>query len=106
MINTSAAYKEAIKKNRILHHEAKIEFSDGTALTPQDQDLYTFKISENTSNEKSFDLGSAIAKQLKEESTGLFVTTKSLFSNDAISGDIVIPHTLQASLTMFPRVAG
>ena len=44
MINTSAAYKEAIKKNRILHHEAKIEFSDGTALTPQDQDLYTFKI--------------------------------------------------------------
>ena len=40
MINTSAAYKEAIKKNRILHHEAKIEFSDGTALTPQDQDLY------------------------------------------------------------------
>lgn len=64
MINTSAAYKEAIKKNRILHHEAKIEFSDGTTLTPQDQDLYTFKISENTSNEKSFDLGSAIAKQL------------------------------------------
>lgn len=64
MINTSAAYKEAIKKNRILHHEAKIEFSDGTALTPQDQNLYTFKISENTSNEKSFDLGSAIAKQL------------------------------------------
>ncbi|NSK79793.1 hypothetical protein HQK08_07670 [Blautia massiliensis] len=64
MIDTSAAYKEAIKKNRILHHEAKIEFSDGTALTPQDQDLYTFKISENTSNEKSFDLGSAIAKQL------------------------------------------
>ena len=64
MINTSAAYKEAIKKNRILHHEAKIEFSDGTAITPQDQDLYTFKISENTSNEKSFDLGSAIAKQL------------------------------------------
>lgn len=32
MINTSAAYKEAIKKNRILHHEAKIEFSDGTGI--------------------------------------------------------------------------
>lgn len=44
MINTSAAYKEAIKKNRILHHEAKIEFSDGTALTPQDQDLYRFHL--------------------------------------------------------------
>lgn len=64
MIDTSAAYKEAIKKNRILHHEAKIEFSDETVLTPQDQDLYTFKISENTSNEKTFDVGSAIAKQL------------------------------------------
>ena len=38
MINTSAAYKEAIKKNRILHHEAKIEFADGAVLTPQDQD--------------------------------------------------------------------
>ncbi len=65
MINTSAAYKEAIKKNRVLHHEAKIEFTDGTTLTPQDQDLYTFKISENTSNENSFDIGSAIAKQLE-----------------------------------------
>lgn len=65
MINTSAAYKEAIKKNRILHHEAKIEFADGATLTPQDQELYTFKISENTSNENSFDIGSAIAKQLE-----------------------------------------
>ena len=63
MINTSAAYKEAIKKNRILHHEAKIEFADGAVLTPQDQELYTFKISENSSNQESFDIGSAIAKQ-------------------------------------------
>lgn len=65
MINTSAAYKEAIKKNRIIHHEAKIEFADGATLTPQDQELYTFKVSENTSNENSFDIGSAIAKQLE-----------------------------------------
>ena len=65
MINTSAAYKEAIKKNRILHHEAKIEFADGAVLTPQDQELYTFKISENSSNQESFDIGSAIAKQLE-----------------------------------------
>lgn len=65
MINTSAEYKEAILKNRVLHHEAKIEFVDGTVLTPQDADLYIFKISDNTSNTNSFDIGAAIAKQLE-----------------------------------------
>ena len=65
MINTSAKYKEAILKNRVLHHEAKIEFVDGTVLTPQDADLYIFKISDNASNTNSFDIGAAIAKQLE-----------------------------------------
>lgn len=65
MINTSAEYKEAILKNRVLHHEAKIEFADGTVLTAQDAELYTFKISDNTSNTTSFDVGAAIAKQLE-----------------------------------------
>lgn len=64
MINTSAEYKTAILNNRILHHEATIEFTDGTTLTPKDIDLYTFKITENTSNQNSFDIGSVIAKQL------------------------------------------
>lgn len=64
MINTSAEYKTAILNNRILHHEATIEFTDGTTLTPKDIDLYTFKIAENTSNQNSFDIGSVIAKQL------------------------------------------
>lgn len=65
MINTSAEYKEAILKNRVLHHEAKIEFADGTVITAQDAELYTFKISDNTSNTNSFDIGAAIAKQLE-----------------------------------------
>ena len=52
MINTSAEYKETILKNRVLHHEAKIEFTDGTVITAQDAELYTFKISDNTSNTK------------------------------------------------------
>ena len=65
MINTSAEYKETILKNRVLHHEAKIEFVDGNVLTAQDADLYIFKISDNTSNTNSFDIGAAIAKQLE-----------------------------------------
>ena len=64
MIDTSAEYKTAILNNRILHHEAIIEFADGATLTPKDIDLYTFKIAENTSNQNSFDIGSVIAKQL------------------------------------------
>lgn len=65
MINTSAEYKKTILKNRVLHHEAKIEFTDGTVITAQDAELYTFKISDNTSNTNSFDIGAAIAKQLE-----------------------------------------
>lgn len=64
MINTSAKYKKAILENRILHHEAKIEFADGTVLTPVDEEMFTFKISDNCSGENSFDISSAIAKQL------------------------------------------
>ena len=64
MINTSNAYKEAIKKNRILHHKAEISFVDGTVLTAEDTDMFVFQIEDNTSNTNTFDLGSAIAKQL------------------------------------------
>lgn len=64
MIDTSAEYKTAILNNRILHHEAIIEFTDETILMPKDIDLYTFKIAENTSNQNNFDIGSVIAKQL------------------------------------------
>lgn len=64
MIKTTAAYKEAIKKNRIFHHEVNIKFADQTNMTVDDIDLFTFQLSDATSNTNSFDLGSAISQQL------------------------------------------
>lgn len=64
MIKTTAAYKEAIKKNRIFHHKVNIKFADQTNMTVDDIDLFTFQLSDATSNTNSFDIGSAIAQQL------------------------------------------
>lgn len=64
MIKTTDAYKEAIKKNRILHHKVDIVFPDGSTATAEDTKLRTFQIKDNTSNQNSFDIGGAFAKQL------------------------------------------
>lgn len=64
MIKTTAAYKEAIKKNRIFHHEVNINFADQTSMTVGDVDLFAFQLLDATSNTGSFDIGSAIAQQL------------------------------------------
>lgn len=64
MIPTTNAYKEAIKDNRILHNRVKIIFSDGSTKTVEDTDLFQFSITDEVSNNGSFDIGSAIAKQL------------------------------------------
>ena len=64
MIPTTNAYKEAIKDNRILHNQVKILFSDGSTKTVEDTDLFQFSITDEVSNNGSFDIGSAIAKQL------------------------------------------
>lgn len=64
MIKTTAAYKEAIKKNRIFHHEVNINFADQTSMTVRDVDLFAFQLLDATSNTGSFDIGSAIAQQL------------------------------------------
>lgn len=64
MIKTTDAYKEAIKKNRILHHKVDITFPDGTTATAEDAELRSFQIKDNTSNQSSFDIGGAFAKQL------------------------------------------
>ena len=64
MIKTTAAYKEAIKKNRIFHHEVNINFADQTSMTVGDADLFAFQLLDATSNTGSFDIGSAIAQQL------------------------------------------
>lgn len=64
MLNTSSEYKEAIKKNRILHHNATITFLDGTVTEDEDAGLFTFQINDDTSNNSSFDIGGTIAKKL------------------------------------------
>lgn len=64
MIKTTAAYKEAIKKNRIFHHEVNINFADQTSIPVGDVDLLAFQLLDATSNTGSFDIGSAIAQQL------------------------------------------
>jgi hypothetical protein len=64
MIKTTAAYKEAIKKNRIFHHEVNINFADQTSIPVGDVDLSAFQLLDATSNTGSFDIGSAIAQQL------------------------------------------
>lgn len=64
MIPTTNTYKEAIKDNRILHNQVKITFSDGNTKTVGDAGLFQFSITDEVSNTGSFDIGSAIAKQL------------------------------------------
>ena len=64
MINTSNAYKNAIKDNRIMHNQVKITFADGDTKTAADMDLLQFSITDETSNSNSFDIGAAIAKQI------------------------------------------
>lgn len=64
MIKTTAAYKEAIKENRIFHHEVNINFADQTSIPVGDVDLFAFQLLDATSNTGSFDIGSAIAQQL------------------------------------------
>lgn len=64
MIKTTAAYKEALKEKGIFYHKVVINFQDGSSDTVEDLDIYTFQISEGTSNTSSFDLGAAIAQQL------------------------------------------
>lgn len=65
MINTTNNYREEIKsENRILHNRAQITFADGTVKTVEDKELLQFSVSDDTSNNGSFDIGAAIAKQL------------------------------------------
>ncbi len=81
MIPTTNAYKEAIKDNRILHNQVKILFSDGSTKTVEDAGLFQFSITDDVSNNGSFDIGSAIAKQLviRIDNTDGSLTKKSFF---------------------------
>lgn len=64
MIKTTAAYRRAIKKNRVFHHKIKISFEDNTVLTADDMNIFSLQISDATSNTDTFDVGAAIAKEL------------------------------------------
>ena len=64
MINTSNAYKNTIKENRVIHNQVRITFADGSIKTAADTGLLQFGITDETSNNSSFDIGSAIAKQI------------------------------------------
>ena len=64
MINTSNAYKNTIKENRVIHNQVRITFTDGSIKTAADTELLQFGITDETSNNSSFDIGSAIAKQI------------------------------------------
>ena len=64
MINTSNAYKNTIKENRVIHNQVRITFTDGSVKTAADTELLQFGITDETSNNSSFDIGSAIAKQI------------------------------------------
>lgn len=64
MINTSNAYKNTIKENRVIHNQVRITFTDGSIKTVADTELLQFGITDETSNNSSFDIGSAIAKQI------------------------------------------
>ena len=50
MINTSDAYKKAIKKNRILYHNVEISFADGSTESADNLELFAFQIADGTSN--------------------------------------------------------
>lgn len=64
MIKTTTEYKKAIQKNRIFHHKAEITFLDGESVSVEDNDLFSFQISDCTSSTSSFDLGTAMSQQL------------------------------------------
>ena len=44
MINTSNAYKNTIKENRVIHNQVRITFTDGSIKTAADTELLQFEI--------------------------------------------------------------
>ena len=44
MINTSNAYKNTIKENRVIHNQVRITFADGSIKTAADTGLLQFGI--------------------------------------------------------------
>lgn len=88
MISTTTQYKSAIKKNRVFSHELSITYPDGTQSTIDESKLFQFTITENTSNENSFDIGAAVAKQLTFKLDNTAGTFTKDFSDARISARV------------------
>ena len=63
MINTSDAYKDAIRGNREFVISDQITFTDGTKITISLDDLISYQINESTSESGKFQVGAAIIKE-------------------------------------------
>lgn len=65
MISSSMAYKEAIKKNRVMSIRDSYIFADGSRPDMSTTDFMSYSINEAVSNSTSFSIGSAIIKKYK-----------------------------------------
>lgn len=63
MINTSNAYKEAIRGNREFCVADEITFADGTRLPLETGDFVSYSINEATSSSGKFEVGAAVIKE-------------------------------------------
>ena len=63
MINTSNAYKEAIRGNREFCVADEITFTDGTRLPLETRDFVSYSINEATSSSGKFEVGAAVIKE-------------------------------------------
>lgn len=60
MISTSKAYKEAILKNRVMYHKARIVLASGEEIVVMDRQLMSFVYEDAVSSDNAFDIGAAI----------------------------------------------
>lgn len=63
MINTSTAYKNAVKKNRIFEIFDELVFSNGERRTLSKNDFKSYSINEATSENNRFSIGAAVIKK-------------------------------------------
>lgn len=65
MINTSIAYKRAIRENREFRVKDKITFADGSTLQLSIEDFMSYTIDDAVSSSGKFEVGTAIMKEYK-----------------------------------------
>lgn len=65
MINTSLAYKKAVRQNREFRIRDRITFRDGTQADLTLDDVLSYSINEATSSTGKFEIGAAVIKEYK-----------------------------------------